>query len=213
MTDIFGLNIQQADFTDVKVVKTLALRILSLANEQSAFLSKQSLTSDAAAIRIAAKEWVVRVESIIDNLSHADALIAIGVFDLIHRIGYGIPADSRYIDRYKLGAFKAYIHGDESVNQYVLFQIISDEISRHSKAYFGRPLDWYCTCIDRWFRNFRTGKSSVLQSDYDTFNQVKILLSSDLRAFTPKQEAFKRALEDRYSELINSDVSTCFSMG
>lgn len=192
------LDIDSIDFRNAEEVKDFAAIIFTTANKHGLLISKKSLNREEAAIRLIAKEWVCRVEAVIDTLTCGDALTIISAFDLIHRIGYGIPAKASYLDKYKLRAFDAYVRGDKSVDQYSLFKVISEEIRKLNKAYFGRPLDWHCLCIDRWFKNFRTGKSAVPQSDYDTLNQINILLTSDLYAFTPKQEAFKNHLRANY---------------
>ncbi len=198
------LDIKLVDFSNAEETRDFASLIFSTANELGLFLSKSQHTQALAGIRLTAREWVGRVEDSIGSMSAGDALTVITVFDLIHRIGYNVPAKNVYIDKYKLGAFEAYIHGDMTVDQYTLYDAISYEVGRRNRMYLGRPLDWQTLCLDRWHKNFRTGTGASRQSDYDTVRQITALLSADLWAFEPDQNTFKRTLVANHMHLLNN---------
>ncbi|MDE5918057.1 MAG: hypothetical protein K2L91_06105 [Duncaniella sp.] len=195
------LDIRYVDFSDAEEVKNFAILLFSAANEKGVFLALKQYDKAREGIKQLARDWVCRVEKCIDSMSVGDALTVIASYDIVHRIAFGIPARVDYLDKYRLKAFEAYVHGDRSVDQYILFQIVSHEIRMGNKTYFGRPLEWESLCIDRWYNNFRTGLSASSQSNYDTLHQVKALLMTDLYAFTPHQEDFKRKLIANYGHL------------
>lgn len=188
------LDITKVDFCNANEVRGYAQQLIHAANRVGMFSTDGRLDAKQEQIRELAKEWVSRVESAIGTMSAGDALTVIYVFDIIHRMALGVPANETYLDKYKLRAFKAFIHRDSSVDQYLLFHALSEEIARRNKAYFGRPLEWVALCLSRWHKAFATGKSSVEQNDYDNINQVTALLCSDLFAFEENQKAYKRRL-------------------
>ncbi len=187
-------DISLVDFSNTEKISESATTILLAADKLGMFTSPPRSDSESRLVKTAAKEWVCGVEANIDSMSPGDGLTVMTQFDIIHRIGYGIPAKTSYLDRYRLKAFEAYIKGDKTVDQYTLYETVSQEIRRGNTAYYDRPLDWESLCIDRWYRNFRTGRSATVQSDYDIVRQVTALLSADLWAYEINEEAFKRKL-------------------
>ncbi len=177
------LDITLVDFSRAEDVSAFAKKIFTEANKQGMFVRKERFSKEQMAVRLTAQEWINRVEESIDSLSNGDALTIIASYDIIHRIAFSVPAKTDYLDKYKMQAFEAF-----------LFQVISQEIRRGNKAYFGRHLKWESLCLDRWYKNFRTGRCAVSQSDYDTASQISALLAADLYAFTPDQDGFKRRL-------------------
>lgn len=147
-------DIQTVDFCNADEICNFANLTMQVASEAGMFLVQASYSREQREIRATAEEWVRRVEASIDTMTAGDALSVIYIFDLIHRIAYGKPAKTDYLDRYRLGAFEAFIRGDKSVDRYELFHALSDEIAKRNKAYFDRPLKWISLCLDRWHRNF-----------------------------------------------------------
>lgn len=195
-------ELQCVDFSNTAEAKAFGLQILSYANEAKMFVTTRPCTCKQEKIKDIAKEWVCRVEDTIAAISPSHALELIEIFDIVHRIGYNIPAKTAFLDRYKLRAFEAYVHGDTSVDQYILFNAISAELARHNEAYYGRPLDWYVRTLEGWYRNFRTGRSAIPQSDRDILCQVTALLRADLTAFIPSSKAFKQILATNHIGLF-----------
>lgn len=215
-------DIQTVDFCNADEICDFANLTMQAASEAGMFLVQASSGREQREIRETAEEWVRRVEASIDTMTAGDALSVIYIFDLIHRIAYGKPAKTDYLDRYRLGAFEAFIRGDKSVDRYELFHALSDEIAKRNKAYFDRPLKWISLCLDRWHRNFLPASrqinnprpprqneyvSAVGQSDYDTICQLTALLSSDLRAFETDQDAYKRRLLTTHLHLLSTNSS------
>lgn len=152
-----------------------------------------------------AKTWVGKVEDNILALSAGDSLTIIGVYDLVHRIAFNRAANGNYLAKHKLNAFDAYIHGDKTVNQYLLQKVVSLEIRRGNKVFMDKPLQWECSCLDRWHKQFRYGKSADPISDYDTIQRVKSLLDSDLWAFeTRNEDSFKQRLFDNHCHYLDN---------
>lgn len=218
------LDIQTVDFSNAEEICDFANLTMQAASEAGMFLVQAAYSREQREIRATAEEWVRRVEASIDTMAAGDALSVIYIFDLIHRIAYGKPAKTDYLDRYRLGAFEAFIRGDKSVDRYELFHALSDEIAKRNKAYFDRPLKWISLCLDRWHRNFLPATrqinyahsprqsnypcsprvSAVEQRYYNTICQLTALLSSDLRAFETDQDAYKRRLLSTHLHLLTA---------
>lgn len=201
------LEILSVDFGNAEEVCRFASLTIQAASDAGLFMARSSLGRRQKEIRLAAVEWVSRVEASIDTMTAGDALRVICPFDLIHRIAFGKPAAADYLDRYRLGAFKAFIHGDGSVDRYELFHTLSVEIARRNRKYLGHPLEWVSLCLDRWHRNFLTGVSTTPQSGYDTIRQLTALLGSDLRAFEKDQDSFKRRLVANHPDCLTDALS------
>ncbi|MDE6400000.1 MAG: hypothetical protein K2M27_08650 [Muribaculaceae bacterium] len=183
-------------------VNASAIAILGHAEAAGMFGGKASVGGEKSDAIRRSREWIDAVRNSIDSMTPGDALSVISSFDAIHRVAFGVPADTAYLDRYRLAAFEAYLSGDTSVDPYMLFRTVSSEVERRNKAYLGLPVAWECDCLGRWFSNFRYGTSRIRQSLRDTVCQVTALLSADLRAFTPHPEAFKRRLLANHSHLL-----------
>lgn len=201
------LDIRTVDFGNADAVWNFANRTIQAANVAGMFMTKGPLNKEQRGIRIIAKDWVNRVETAIDSMSAGNALRVIYMFDLINRIAYGTPANADYLDKYRLGAFEAYIRGDKSVDCYELFHALMEEICKRNRTYFGRPLEWVAMCLDRWHKNFINGVSTATQSDYDTMQQLTALLCSDLRVFERDQDAFKRRLVANHLDYLTGNAS------
>lgn len=133
------------------------------------------------------------------------SLDSLHALEMEHYTRYGTPLSRTLSDRIILDAFEAYIRGDKSVDQYILFRYVSREIDRGNKKFLGRPLQWEATCLDRWHRQFQYGAALEPLSDHDTRQRVLLLLTSDLFPFEARNEArFKATLLKNYSHLLDS---------
>ncbi|MDE5673997.1 MAG: hypothetical protein K2I16_10000 [Muribaculaceae bacterium] len=105
-----------------------------------------------------------------------------------------------------ISAFNARIAGDRSIDDYALFRDISSGINRPGgKPLFGRPLQWCAMMLDRWHKEFKTGRGDKELPVYDTLQRVSILMDSDLWAFETRNEArFKQLLFDNHRHLLNN---------
>ncbi|WP_287934266.1 hypothetical protein [Duncaniella freteri] len=207
------LDIQFVDFSNVDEIWDFANRIIHAANGAGLFVTNGPLDKEQREIRIIAKDWVNLVEAAIVSMTRGDSLIVIYIFDIIHRIAYSTPADTAYIDSYRLDAFEAYIQGDKSIDIYVLFHSLLEEIGKRNRTYFGRPLEWVSKCVDRWYNNFITGMSAEAQSDYDIVHQVTALLCSDLWAYEKDQNLFKRKLVASHLDYITDKEAVVTDTG
>lgn len=189
-------DITQIDFRSVRDVEGFASLIFASANGMGMFLPQNMpVHHKLSDLKNTAKIWVTEVERSIDSLSAGDALIVIGCFDAVHRVAFNRVAKEEYLNQYKLNAFEAYIHGDSSVDQYMLQRSISQEIRHRNSAFLDRPLQWESLCIDCWYGQFKYGRCIDRISDYDTIQRVTSLLDADLWAFETRNETrFKQSL-------------------
>ena len=196
------LDIEAVDFSNVADISSFASLILSQANFLGIFSGKDSDFSDARELRMVAKRWLQRTGEVMPVSTAGEALTLSDYYDLVHRVGFGKAADNNFLDRYRIRAFEAYIRGDRSVDQYTLYHVVANEVSRRNPLFLGRPLQWMALCIEEWYEQFRNGTKHLTLSDYDVLQRVTILLGSDLFAFCgSQQETFKHRLVQSYLPL------------
>lgn len=187
------LDATLVDFSDVDDILGFGALTISCAGKARILLPGGSLQS-AETVRISceARKWVNAVRSLLPALPPGDALRLADTYDLMHRIAFRTPVPVGSIEKIRMDAFDARIHGDTAVDRYELFRAIGKELRRRNRAFFRAPFDWQRDTLYRWLRTFRTPSSRP--SDYDTLAQLSILLSEDLYAFEPDQQTFKRRL-------------------
>lgn len=190
------LNLSSVDFDNVDVVTECASQMLASANELGLFMTQTSRQSREAMRFVGeATAWISNVRKQIDSYPVGKALALIDVYDLLHRVTYRRPADRGFVNGIILRAFEARIHGDISVDEYVLYRAIRSGIGRKDKAFFGRPLQWLCLTEESWYNEATKGYDRSRLSDYDILNRAAILLETDLFAFEgSNQTVFKHRL-------------------
>lgn len=188
-------NVSNVDFSNIDDITDFATRLIESASNAGLFADPAAATTTECKVVVAAaREWIKHVDARITEMSAGEALSLIDVYDIAHRIAFRRPADRRMIDRIKLSAFEARLHGDKSVDEYELFHAIGAELNRGNKAYFNRQLQWYSMSLDRWHKNFPHGVRQKTMSNYDTLRQVEALLDENLWAFESDQATYKSAL-------------------
>ena len=194
------------DYGSVDDATGYAALIFAVANEAGLLLPNGTKQSYEAIQTIKlAKEWVYNVKNKIGEMEVGDVMDMLAPYDLMHRLAHHSPTPKAFADEYLLKAFEARIHGDNSVNEYHLYRFIKEKLDRRDKSYFGRPLEWYASSLDRWFKKFKNGRTIENLSDYDTLEIVSILLSEDLFAFTGSdQNTFKKTLFDNHRHLLGN---------
>lgn len=190
------LNLSSVDFDNVDNVTESASQMLASANELGLFMTQTSRQSvNARRFVEDATVWISNVRKQIDVYPIGKALALIDVYDLLHRVTYLRPADRGFINGIILKALEARIHGDRSVDEYVLYRAIRSGIGRKDKAFFDRPLQWLCLTEESWYNEASKGYGRSRLSDYDILNRAAILLEIDLFAFEgTNQPVFKRRL-------------------
>ena len=108
------LNTQLVNFSDIEDITGFALLICQSASYGGLFLGDNRNRLFLKQVRKAAKEWVQSVRRRIDKMPISDALTVINIFDPVHRIAYGSPADSVFINTYTLAAFDSYTRTDKT---------------------------------------------------------------------------------------------------
>lgn len=92
-------------------------------------------------------------------------------------------------------ALDAFIHGDNTIDEYDLFHAIDRGLRHYDPACMGRALEWHSCTLARWHRQFRYGAPLQPLSSRDTAARVAILLAADLTPLEgPRQAAFKQTL-------------------
>lgn len=203
-------DILAIDFDRVDEVIDCASRILDRANELKLFLPETSRQSrEAMRLIREATTWVNNVKSHIDSYSAGEALPLIDVFDLVHRIACLQPADRAFINDIILKAFEAKIHGDITVDEYMLYRAVHSRISRKDKAFFDRPLKWLCMCNKCWHDEAIAGYDKTGLPVYDIINRASILLEADLYAYEGRnQKAFKQHLVETTRHYLDNYDAT-----
>lgn len=191
-----SFDLSSVDFDNVDVVTESASQMLASANELGLFMTQTSRQSvNARRFVEDATVWISNVRKQIDVYPIGKALALIDVYDLLHRVTYLRPADRGFINGIILKALEARIHGDRSVDEYVLYRAIRSGIGRKDKAFFDRPLQWLCLTEESWYNEATKGYDRSRLSDYDILNRAAILLETDLFAFEgSNQTAFKHRL-------------------
>lgn len=190
------LDLSSVDFDNVDVVTESASQMLASANELGLFMSQTSRQSvNARRFVEDATVWISNVRKQINAYPIGKAQALIDVYDLLYRITYQHPADRNFVNGIILKALEARIHGDRSVDEYVLYRAIRSGIGRKDKAFFDRPLQWLCLTEESWYNEAVKGYDRSRLSDYDILNRAAILLETDLFAFEgSNQTTFKRRL-------------------
>lgn len=204
--NLFAMNplfdIDSVDFSNVADISGFASLILAQANFSGIFSGKNFDFSDARELRMTARRWLQRVEERLSNFTAGEALTLSDYYDLVHRVGFDKAAESNFLNRYRMNAFEAYIRGDTSVDQYTLYHVVANEVSRRKPLFLSRPLQWMAFCIEEWYEQFHKSIKHITLSDYDVLQRITILLESNLFAFCgSQQEAFKQLLVQTYLPL------------
>lgn len=177
--------------------------IVEQASAAGIFLKKLRDPQLATRVKKDAKQWINAVEHQLPAMTAGDALTAITLFDIVHRIAYGVSANPQIVNKYTLKAFHSFVKGDNTVDQYTLFRQIAMGIRRRDPAYSDKPLTWHSLSLARWHGEFAKGELHDPLSDYDIAQRVSILLQSDLWALEPLNEAaYKHRLHNRYRHLL-----------
>ncbi len=182
-------DIAAVDFDIIDEVIEAASQAIAKADGLGLFMSKPSRQSrEAIQLIRETAVWLINVKNRIDSYSAADALRLTDVFDIMHRIVSQRPADTTFINRIILRAFDARIHGDKTVDEYILYRAIRAAVNRRDKAFLGRPLDWLCISEERWYNEASLGYEHTTLSAYDIINRTSILLESDLFAYEGRNQ-------------------------
>ncbi len=203
------LDINLINFNDPYEIGGFVSLLCQIGSNMGMALSDFKPTRESNELRQIANKLVRKLDEILLKMSAANALLIVSAYDIAHRFAYKSPADPKTQNKYILKAFDALIHGDKEVDEYNLYQLIENKILFKDQAYFDKPLQWISISIDRWCDNFIYGKSQVSLSDYDTIQQVTILLRSNLFfKFGNDAEKFKKELFDNHNYFLNKYVST-----
>jgi len=208
-------DITKIDFLDAEEVEGCAALIISMARSEGLFTTAAH-TPAVREIVHRAGEWIIGVEKNINRMTDGDRLRVIDGFDLVHRISFSRPAPTDFINKHILAAFDACMHGDNSVDKYLLFRQIDHALtSRHDKAYFDKPLMWHSMTLNEWVSLAQTGVLARQPLNHQV-QIVTAMLKSDLFAFINDQISFKTHLTGRLlpqlTDLDTLDTKTLIAL-
>lgn len=187
-------DISDVNFNNPAEVEGFATLLLAQAAHNGMLAHGITSVYGAASIKKASEAWLRIVGTNLSRWTPADSLPVLQGYDMIHRIARGRCADEKYLNRGFLTVFDAMAHGDTTVDQYRLFRVVSDSLNRRrDRAYFGRPLEWYSGCLDRWHKETLRREYPTELPVYDTIRRSAILVSEDLWAYEAgNEERFKQ---------------------
>ena len=198
-------DVEMVDFSDPTDVQSYVELMIQAGNELDALMPDSSPTAEWNRVRRTAKEVTKRLEASFPSMSPAQKMMSEVAYDLAHRIAYYKPADQRILNRNLLEAFDARIHGDKTVDEYILYWRIDRRIFQRDKAFFDKPLTWTSLCLQDWFEN-----QDKRKPDYDQISRTTIPLDSQLGVYVSgSQEQYKRKLFNhnrRYLDRTYDDV-------
>lgn len=198
-------DVDTVDFNDPMDVESYVGLMIQAGNELGAFMPDFRPIAEWSRVRKTAREVTGRLEALFQSMLPAQKMMCETAYDLAHRLAYYCPADQSILNKHLLEAFDARIHGDKTVDEYVLYRCIDRRLFQRDKAFFDKPLIWTSYCMSDWFKS-----QDKRKSDYDRISQTTILLDSNLGAFVSgnteqyKKELFNR--NRRYLDRIYSDV-------
>lgn len=120
-----------------------ASEICNRANELRIFLEPGQHNAQIARLRSDARQWIEEVERCIDLLTPSEALPLAAQYDFVHRVAYDTPADTTFLNRHYLRAFRAMTKGDNKVDKDMMYRIIDTALRRRDPAFFSAPLKWH----------------------------------------------------------------------
>ncbi len=198
-------DVDIVDFNDPLDVESYVGLMIRAGNELGAFMPDFRPTTEWKQVRKIAGEVTGRIEALFPLMSPTQKMMSGTAYDLAHRLAYYNPADRSILNRHILEAFDARIHGDRTVDEYVLYRSIDVRLLQCDKAFFDKPLVWTSHCLSDWFAN-----QDKRKSDYDQICQTTILLDSHLGVYVSgNQEQYKRELFNhnrRFFDRTYSDV-------
>lgn len=165
------------------------------------------------------KKWLIGVKINQRHYSPAEGLTILSVQDLIYRIVWNAVPDPKDAFVVVNKALEAYIHGDMNVDIYLLYQLIENGLYCDRNRYIGKPLEWLSIMLERWHKEFCTGRyfdpkslkiydsKSKEKADSDILNRVAILLDSNLSAYVQDQMSFKKHLFDNHRHYVDDLIN------
>ena len=185
-----ALDLSSIDFSNVDEINDFAHTLMNTGNSIGLFY-------------LAAKGWTNAVKRQLPAMRSADALRLIDTYEIMHRIAFGDSVKTDEINRIKLAAFDAMIHGDSEVDEYIMFRVIRNAVRQREKVFLDKPLTWSCITEERWFKEAIQGFDHTKLSDYDIISRITILLESDLFAYEgSNQDQFKQTLVNQHRHYL-----------
>lgn len=211
--DLSEIDLDKVDFCDPYDIGGFVSLISQAAINIGVANSCLRHTVDGNRLKQIANKLVRRLDTELPRMSVGDAFMIISSYDFAHRVAYGRGAEQAVVNRYILNAFESMIHGDKSIDEYAMYGTIEQSIRLLNRAFIDRPLRWSSICLERWYKNFMTGKAKEPMSDYDTIMTVSILLDANLDCFVGNSgEALKKHLFNNHRHYLDKFSSYDWNM-
>lgn len=177
-----------------------AAGILNRADALRLFMPDASRqTPEAREVVEQAYDWVKAAERHFKTWPPGDALKLADAYELMHRIAFNLPANTDYVNKIVLQAFRAMLQGDTTVDQYILYKAIETRARRRDPAFLDAPLDWLSRTLAHWHAQAKQRFAAASLTDDDIQSIATILLSADLTPFEGRNQLqFKRTLAAQY---------------
>lgn len=200
-----SLDLSAVDFNNVDEINGFAYALIDACNSIGLFMSATPLQSrEAIQIYQTAKGWTNTVKRQLMVMQPADALKLIDTYEFVYRIAFQCPVKTEELNKVKLAAFDAMIHGDKAVDEYLMFRVIRNAVRQRDKAFFDKTLTWSCIAEERWHKEAARGFDHTRLTDYDIISRVTLLLESDLLAYEGRnQDQFKKSLVERHRHYLD----------
>jgi len=190
------------NFNDIAEIDGFAHLLMALFQKNRAFDCAISVsTTEITALRKAGREWISRVNQKLNILPIGDSIRLLPNYNFIHIPVCHRQADRKLINNLYHKAFDCYVRGDQTIGEVTLFRAIRDALVHREKEFLDKPLQWYSSILGKWFGQSKSG----LLYDYPQVQAIGIascIISSDLFAFTNRQETVKRGIADKLSPIF-----------
>lgn len=212
------LDISLVDFTDPYDIGGFVSLLCQTGANLGMTMPDFKPTKESNELRQLANKVARKLDEAMPGMPVADAFMTVQSYDMAYRTAYQAPPEQTRLNKYVLKAFDAMIHGDNSIDEYAMYQAISQALRRRDREYFAEPLIWLTTTEERWYKEAKLGFDTAGLSEYDIINRVAVLLRADLMAYEgSSQRSFKQDLFERNRHYLDthdaSDWRTIYAAG
>jgi len=201
------LCIDNVDFGSPEAVEAYGHLLFSAFNNVGGFAAA-SPVYDACGIRDDAERWIRKVERNIEAQNARGIQRYLGWYDIVHRMTFGRPASTEFIDKYMNGALMAMLGGDEA-ERLVFMRWMLGKIRIDPRAVDRKALEWYTAVEDEWINDARSYNPLSNHPLHEAVGIVNFLDGEDLYAWISDQSGFKSNLYRYFMPLLGAVDGIC----
>ena len=207
------LDIQKVNFDDIDEIIGFAMLIFACTNYENLLTSTKKRQLQAGVLIIeTARTWIKTINTKLKCLPASDKLKLRTPYNFVYMAAFYQNPDATSFNKMLMDIFDARIHGDTSIDEYNLYFAIDLELNRRNKLFFDKPFKWHSIMLNSCWKNFNSRSNRQMLSDYDTIQQVSILLEADLFMYASDQTIFKKNLvtnnKHYLDNITNEDIVT-----